>query len=287
MEDKPVVEAELSNGVSQVSKQPSIVVPYDTPQEKDASIQISGDESSVNIENQSLVHPLEHQKTLDEMKKTDRRNFVRKVLKLLILQFAILIGSQILMETIPDAREEINDQPWVALGCFFVSLIVLAVVFCRKNFAKRFPQNIIAMFIFTILSTYCILYVDSCYPPLVVLYAGVTTLVLVGGLTAYSWKTKKDFTFKSSLFLNLSITLIFFCVFAALMRTNFVALILMSIVIICFGFYLIYDIQSIAGGRYEEISLDDYVIATMMLYIDVIVLFLAILKCCGSCFKSS
>lgn len=138
---------------------------------------------------------------------------------------------------------------------------------------------------------------SSCYPPNVVLYAGVTTLGLVIGLAVYAWKTKKDFTFKASLFLNLSITLIFFCIFAALMRSNFVSLvgsrqILMSVVIICFGFYLIYDIQSIAGGRYQSISLDDYIIATMMLYIvrpmqDVIVIFLGILKCCGSCFKTS
>ena len=54
---------------------------------------------------------------------------------------------------------------------------------------------------------------------------------------------------------------------------------------ILYGFYLVYDTQLIMGGKSYEISMDDYIfgkisliLAAVMLYIDIIQLFLEILK---------
>jgi FtsH-binding integral membrane protein len=48
--------------------------------------------------------------------------------------------------------------------------------------------------------------------------------------------------------------------------------------VILFGIYLVIDTQMIIGGRRFEISTDDYVLAALVLYIDIIQLFLYILR---------
>lgn len=64
----------------------------------------------------------------------------------------------------------------------------------------------------------------------------------------------------------------------------------MELIICIFCMYLIYDLQMIAGGRYSELSVDDYVIATLRVYIvrniqDIIVIFTVMIKMFARLFK--
>lgn len=54
--------------------------------------------------------------------------------------------------------------------------------------------------------------------------------------------------------------------------------ILMSIV---YSIYLIIDTQLILGGKHKSLSLDDYVLGAVLIYIDIISLFLKILQILG------
>ena len=58
---------------------------------------------------------------------------------------------------------------------------------------------------------------------------------------------------------------------------NFMNMIWCSFGIIIFGIYIIIDTKMIIGGERFEISYDDYIFAAMILYIDIIRLFLYIL----------
>ena len=44
------------------------------------------------------------------------------------------------------------------------------------------------------------------------------------------------------------------------------------------AFYLIYDTQKIMGGKRVEIGIDDYILASYILYQDIIILFIKLLK---------
>ena len=54
-----------------------------------------------------------------------------------------------------------------------------------------------------------------------------------------------------------------------------------AILVVFYGLFLIYDTQLIAGGHKYELSLDDYIIAALMLYTDIILIFLELLKLFG------
>ncbi len=62
-------------------------------------------------------------------------------------------------------------------------------------------------------------------------------------------------------------------------------LLLSFISVVIYGFYIIFDTKQIAGGQRGkyislkgELSIDDYILGSMMLYTDIIVLFIKILK---------
>ena len=48
-----------------------------------------------------------------------------------------------------------------------------------------------------------------------------------------------------------------------------------------FSIYLIIDTQLILGGRHVELTLDNYVLGAVMLYVDIIRLFIEILRIVG------
>ena len=54
-----------------------------------------------------------------------------------------------------------------------------------------------------------------------------------------------------------------------------------AIMVIIYGLYVIYDTQLIAGGGQHELSMDDYVIGAMILYVDIMMMFLELLRLFG------
>lgn len=64
-------------------------------------------------------------------------------------------------------------------------------------------------------------------------------------------------------------------------KSDFIT-VLVAIAIACvYSIYLIIDTQLILGGKNQELTLDNYVLGAVLLYIDIIQLFLQILKILG------
>ena len=54
-----------------------------------------------------------------------------------------------------------------------------------------------------------------------------------------------------------------------------------GIAVMIFSFYLIYDTQLIMGGKRYEIDIDDYILGAIILYTDIITIFIYLLKIFG------
>ena len=52
--------------------------------------------------------------------------------------------------------------------------------------------------------------------------------------------------------------------------------------VIIYGLFLIIDTQLIVGGGRHELSIDDYVIGALVLYLDIIYIFIELLRIFGS-----
>ena len=120
------------------------------------------------------------------------------------------------------------------------------------------------------------------YPPRLVLMAMFMTAGIVLALSLYAAFTTTDFTFLGGTIAVASMSILMFGMFAIIFQSNFLYMFYVWLVIFLVGLYIIIDTQLILGkGRYK-LNEDDYIIGALILYLDIIVLFLYILRALGS-----
>ena len=110
---------------------------------------------------------------------------------------------------------------------------------------------------------------------------GITTAVCLG-LTIFALQTKWDFTILRGLMLCLLISLIFFGILAGSVsyRAADVAYAWLGAAI--FSIYLVIDTQLLMGGNHRyAITPEEYIFAALNLYMDIINLFLMVLRLFG------
>ena len=143
-------------------------------------------------------------------------------------------------------------------------------------------MNYILLFAFTLCETFILSVICAGYPSSVVLQAAGATTGVTVALTAYACMTKTDFTVCGGLMAILSIVLL--TLILSMMFFSFAVWwhpFVSAILVVFYGLFLIYDTQLIAGGHKYELSLDDYIIGALMLYTDIILIFLELLKLFG------
>lgn len=96
-------------------------------------------------------------------------------------------------------------------------------------------------------------------------------------------QTKWDFTFLWGVLISLLFVLLTSGIILIFLPQNrMLNLLYSSLGALVYCVYLVYDVQMIAGGRKYEFEVDDYVPAALAVYLDIINLFLALLKMGGN-----
>jgi len=211
----------------------------------------------------------------------DRRKFIIKVYALLSIQLAftaLMVGIVIGVKTLRDGIRKAYYVVFIALILMFILLIL---IFCGRKLAKTYPWNYIALASFTIFETYILAFICSNYSPLSVLAAAVMALGVTLALTVYAFKTKKDFTTMGGFITVLLVSILLFGFLMIFLYSVWSYILICLFGVILYGFYIVYDTQLIAGGRYGELTYDDYVAGALLLYIDVVGLFMYLLSLMG------
>lgn len=104
------------------------------------------------------------------------------------------------------------------------------------------------------------------------------------GLTIYALKTKSDFTLMGGIIWVLISVSLFLCITQFFIRSPLINLIYNLIGVTLASLYILYDVQLIFQGKHQralKLSQEDYVRGSLMLYLDVMYLFLELLKLLG------
>jgi len=219
-----------------------------------------------------------------------RVGFVRKVYGIVSIQllitsiFVYLCTGPIRSLFYDSARRTYYQAPFALfIICAVVSMIVSLFLTCYSSIARKVPTNYILLGLFTFCETYIVGFVTVFAEPSDVLLAAVLAMTMTLVLTLYACTTKTDITmWGAALWIAgwalLTFSLLFFIIAPRNAAYNTVVIAVAVLTIVVYGFYLIYDTQLIMGGKRYELSIDDYVVAALVLYIDIIVLFLKILE---------
>ena len=180
------------------------------------------------------------------------------------------------------------QQNWgILVAAIFVMIFTEIALLCCRKMARKVPTNYILLLIFTLCETYLVGNICSYYAlsqPGIVQVAGLGTSVITAACTLYAFTTKTDFTIMGGLIWLLSFSLMLLILFTWIIGgiyNSFVNNAIISLCIFLMGIFLIYDTQLIVGKGKHKLSLDDYVIGALIIYVDIITIFLYILALFG------
>ncbi|KAK0087580.1 hypothetical protein PV326_005135, partial [Microctonus aethiopoides] len=161
--------------------------------------------------------------------------------------------------------------PWMMGMSFILTMGVLVALHFKR---KEHPTNLILLSIFTIIQSYTVGTIVTLYDTRIVIEALFITLAIVIGLTAYAFQSKKDFSFMGfGLFAGLMALLI-----GGIMQIFIQSAILEIVISICgallFALFIIYDTHMMM----QILSPEEYILAAINIYLDIINLFLHILR---------
>lgn len=211
-----------------------------------------------------------------------RMPFIRKVYGILFAQFfltaiwvAIVANNRVGFITFFRAHPELL---LLALVCELTCLYALG---CYQSVARSVPTNYILLAIFTFSMSYAISYTTVLYEPSDIMAAAFLTAAVVGGLTLYALTTKTDYNVFAAFIWSMSLVLLATFILALFIRNRFMSLAVSVLVMMLLCVFIIYDTQLIFGEKSSQFSIDDYIFAAMVLYIDIMRLFLEILRILG------
>ncbi|KAJ2847929.1 hypothetical protein IWW36_003594 [Coemansia brasiliensis] len=200
-----------------------------------------------------------------------RHAFVRKVYVILALQLLATTGVGGFIRHL-DGSGFLLRHIWTVYGAMFGSIAALFGVIWKRN---SHPANFVFLSLFTVLEAYTLGAVTAFYPTAMVFQALAITLGLFVVLTLFTFQSRYDFSqLGPILFFALCVLVLvgFVQIFVPFSRT-FDLIVAVAIAIVFCG-YILYDTHMIMN----RMSPDEYIFASVSLYLDVVNLFLAILR---------
>jgi len=203
-----------------------------------------------------------------------RMGFLRKVYGLLTTQLLLTALVAGVCAYVPVIRDTIHSQPWLLLMCFPLTLGLLVGLHVKRH---EVPLNLILLALFTVTQAVTVGVVVSLYEVASVVQALVLTLAITGGLTLYTLQTKRDFTH-----MGVGLCIGLFCLLGASVLNLFLGLQGLDLLIAVagaaiFSLFIVVDTQMMM----TRLSPEEYLLATITLYLDIVNLFLELLRIFG------
>ena len=183
-----------------------------------------------------------------------------------------------------------NEPTYAAIGiaAAVLAMVLQCTLLCCQKVARKSPTNYVLLTLFTLSWVYLIGWICAMYSKEVVLGASLMTMILTISLTVYAFFTKSDFTALCGPFACWGLLLII----TISMMMSIISMLVFSytevwypfatgFAVIIYGIFLLIDTQLIVGGKRYALSIDDYIIGALILYLDIIMIFLELLKLFG------
>jgi FtsH-binding integral membrane protein len=206
-----------------------------------------------------------------------------KVYGILGCQLAMTLAVVLAFSFDHGLRDAIVGTPGVLVAAIILSFVFLFALSCFPNVARNYPGNYLCLLGFTLCQSLMVGTIAATYSPEIVVKAVVATTVIVLGLTLFAFQTKIDFTAMSSSMFCILLLLLMFGIWTAIFPSQAARTAYAALGAVVFSLFICYDTQLIIGGKHQhQFEIDDYCFAALNLYIDIIQLFLFLLRLLGN-----
>ncbi|CAG8138960.1 unnamed protein product [Penicillium olsonii] len=201
-----------------------------------------------------------------------RMQFVRKVYSILTAQLLLTTILSSISFLSQSYRDWIRANTWLMIISVFGALGFMLATFWKR---KSYPANLLFLSGFTLLEAYSISVVVSFYEVRVVVQALILTLGIFVALTLFACQTKYDFTdWMPYLFGALWFMILFGFVAMFVPFGSTVEIIYGVLGALIFSGYILVDTQLVMRHYHVE----EEIAASISLYLDVLNLFMSILR---------
>lgn len=208
-----------------------------------------------------------------------RHQFIRKVYSIVSIQLLVTIACIAIIIYVPPIKSFFYSNSWILWVLLAGTVIVMLVLACCESVARSYPLNIVLLAVFTLMESMLVGCISSVYKTDTVFIAAGITFFIVVGLTLFAFQTKIDFTGMGTYLFVAGLVLFGFGFLAIIFRSNIMHLVYAAAGAGLFSMYLVFDTQMMMGGKHKySISPEDYIMAALSLYLDIINLFLMILR---------
>jgi len=205
-----------------------------------------------------------------------RMAFVRKVYAILTVQILLTAALSSVSFFSTGYKHWIQANQWMLWISLFGSIGFMLLTFWKR---KSYPTNLLFLGIFTALEAYTISVITSFYDSKIVLEALIFTLGIFVALTLFACQTKYDFTsWMPYLFGILWVMILFGFMSAFFPYSSKVELGYGIVGALVFSAYILVDTQLVMRHYHVE----EEIAAAISLYLDIINLFLSILRILNS-----
>ncbi|XP_014677966.1 PREDICTED: protein lifeguard 4-like [Priapulus caudatus] len=200
-----------------------------------------------------------------------RLGFLRKVYGILTAQLLLttLVGTIFILT--PAVREFVQSNQWLLMLSLFASMGLVIAMYVKR---METPINYILLLVFTLVESYVVGTIVTFYDQMMVLQAFGLTFAVVAGLTVYTLQSKRDLTSWGAGLFSVLWILILAGFMQFFLQSDVLELLLSAGGAIVFSLFIVYDLSMLM----HKLSPEEYIIAAINLYLDIINLFLYILR---------
>ncbi|PNW81576.1 hypothetical protein CHLRE_06g252401v5 [Chlamydomonas reinhardtii] len=211
--------------------------------------------------------------------RTVRQGFVRKVFGLLAVQLALTTVIAGTFVTSTAVKTFVAAHPWVLMLGMLAGFGILLTLTLSSSARQSHPTNLILLFAFTAAEGVLVGAASSASRTDIVLLAFGLTAGITAAMTVYALTTKNDLTMSGAALYSCLWGLLLAGLVGMFVRTSAFNILLSAVGAVVFSVYIAYDVQCLLGGEHKyAVSPDEYVLGAIAIYLDIINLFMHILR---------
>jgi hypothetical protein len=252
-----------------------------------------GQSSSLNENYSAYEQPTPEQlkiqqNILEFSRKSVRLAFTRKVFGILMLQLLITAGIVAIFVFHRGINDWTSENIGFVFGAGAVALVLTILTYCADSVRRRSPQNLILLVLITIV--YGILAGSICayFSTEAVLYGAGITIIVCLTLALFSLQSRFNFTMLSGFLVSFVVLAITCGILIALQQSEVIDIEILHLTFACLGalllaLILLFDMRRIIGGSHTySISPEEYILAAIAIYTDILIIFIFIVIMIGA-----
>ena len=201
-----------------------------------------------------------------------RVSHLRKLYLLLSFQWSLVLLVTVLAIHLDDFNDILKGNPIIFAISLVFLVIIMAMTFFFRSVSSCFPLNVLLYDLFSVALAFCFAFgsINDSSNAVLMIQAGCWAVSIA--LVVNVFTTKCEITYQGATLFILGAIFLVVEWFLFYTSTAVVVIFLIAIGEVLWGFYLVYDTQTIVSGVKYDWNMDDNHVGAVRVYMDVLVL---------------